>query len=375
MKTRTSFGQHTLPRDYFVSPEIFRTERERIFYKSWLLVGHVSQLDNPGSYFLYEIDRESVIVLRDGAGEVRAFHNHCRHRGSRLCQQASGTFGATIQCPYHAWTYGLDGALRGVPTMADVPGFDATNYPLHKVALAIWQGFIFINLARQPASFAEAMPALVGKFAHRHADELKSVRTMTYEVDANWKLFFHNFSECYHCPTVHPLLNKLTPFRNSENDLDEGPVLGGPMWMTNPEGSMSMGGARCAAPFAALTPEERARVYYYTLFPSAFISFHPDYVMVHRAQPLAIDHTRILCDWYFHPDAIAAPGFDPEPAIAFWDLTNRQDWELCANANLGVTSMAWQPGPYSELESQVAAFDRHYLRVMNPEPTAVRAKG
>ena len=127
MKTRTSFGQHTLPRDYFVSPDIFGTERERIFYKSWLLVGHVSQLDKPGSYFLYEIDRESVIVLRDGAGEVRAFHNHCRHRGSRLCQQASGTFGATIQCPYHAWTYGLDGALRGVPTMADVPGFDATK--------------------------------------------------------------------------------------------------------------------------------------------------------------------------------------------------------------------------------------------------------
>ena len=373
MKSRTSFGQHTLSRDYFVSPEIFRAERERIFYKSWLLVGHVSQLAGPGSYFLFELDRESVIVLRDGAGEIRAFHNHCRHRGSRLCQQASGAFGSTIQCPYHAWTYGLDGALRAVPTMADVAGFDTADYPLHKVALSIWQGFVLVNLTAQPQPFAEALPALVGKFAHRHADELKSVHTETYEVEANWKLFFHNFSECYHCPTVHPLLNKLTPFRNSENDLDEGPVLGGPMWMTNPEGSMSMGGARCAAPFAALSAEERARVYYYTLFPSAFISFHPDYVMVHRAQALAIDRTRILCDWYFHPDAIAAPGFDPEPAIAFWDLTNRQDWELCANAHLGVTSIAWQPGPYSELESQLAAFDRHYLRVMNPELTAVRA--
>ena len=127
MKARTSFGQHTLPRDYFVSPEIFQTERERIFYSSWLLVGHVSQLDKPGSYFLFELDRESVIVLRDGAGDVRAFHNHCRHRGSRLCQQASGELGATIQCPYHAWTYGLDGALRAVPTMADVAGFDAAD--------------------------------------------------------------------------------------------------------------------------------------------------------------------------------------------------------------------------------------------------------
>jgi phenylpropionate dioxygenase-like ring-hydroxylating dioxygenase large terminal subunit len=368
MKPRTSHGQHTLARDYFVSPEIFATERERIFFRQWLLVGHVSQLEAPGSYFLFELDAESVIVLRDGAGEVRAFHNHCRHRGSRLCQAHSGQFGATIQCPYHAWTYTLDGALRNVPAMTEVAGFDVKDWPLHPVALAIWQGFIFINLAGQPVAFAEALPALVGKFAHRRADELRSVHTKTYDVETNWKLLFHNFSECYHCPTVHPLLNKLTPFRNSENDLDEGPVLGGPMWMTNPEGSMSMGGARCAAPFEALSAEERARVYYYTLFATGFISFHPDYVLVHRALPLAIDRTRIVCDWYFHPNAIATPGFDPSPAIEFWDLTNRQDWTLCENTQRGVASRAWTPGPYSELESQLAAFDRQYLRTMGVSP-------
>ena len=375
MKNRTSHGQQTLPRDYFVSPEIFAAERERIFFRHWLLVGHVSELKSPGSYFLFELDAESVIVLRDGAGEVRAFHNHCRHRGSRLCQEHAGTFGATIQCPYHAWTYTLDGALRNVPAMTEVAGFDVKDWPLHAVALAIWQGFLFINLAKEPVAFADALPALVGKFPHRRADELKSVHTKVYDVDTNWKLLFHNFSECYHCPTVHPLLNKLTPFRNSENDLDEGPVLGGPMLMTNPQGSMTMGGARCALPFKGLSAEELGRVYYYTVFPGAFISFHPDYVMVHRALPLAIDRTRILCDWYFHPDAIAAEGFNPEPAIEFWDMTNRQDWELCANAHLGVTSIAWEPGPYSELESQLAAFDRHYLRMMNPEPTVVRASG
>src|SRR4051812_37157857 len=152
MKTRTSHGQRTLPRDYFVSPEIFATERERIFYQSWLLVGHVSQLEANGSYFLFELDTESVIVLRDSAGEVRAFHNHCRHRGSKLCQEHAGKFGATIQCPYHAWTYTLDGALRNVPAMTEVAGFDVGDWPLHAVALAIWQGFIFINLAKQPVA-------------------------------------------------------------------------------------------------------------------------------------------------------------------------------------------------------------------------------
>ncbi|HJT98526.1 MAG TPA: aromatic ring-hydroxylating dioxygenase subunit alpha [Rhodanobacteraceae bacterium] len=375
MKARTSHGQRTLPHDYFVSPEIFAAERERIFHASWLLVGHVSQLDAPGSYFLFELDRESVIVLRDGNGDVRAFHNHCRHRGSRLCQEHAGKLGATIQCPYHAWTYGLDGALRHVPAMTEVAGFDTRDWPLHPVAFSIWQGFVFVNLAKQPVPFADALPALVGKFAHRRGDELRSAFTKTYDVEANWKLLFHNFSECYHCPTVHPLLNKLTPFRNSENDLDEGPVLGGPMSMTDPEGSMSIGGARCAAPFASLSTEERARVYYYTVFPSAFVSFHPDYVMVHRALPLAIDRTRVVCDWYFEPDAIAASGFDAAPAIEFWDLTNRQDWTLCENTQRGVASRAWTPGPYSELESQLAAFDRHYLRIMNPELAAVKARG
>ncbi len=374
MKKRSAFGQHTLPREYFTSEEVYRLEGERIFARSWLLAGHVSQLPQAGSYFVFDLDAESVIVLREGdsgGGPVRAFHNHCRHRGTRLCSEPAGTLGAAIQCPYHAWTYGLDGALRAAPNMTDVAGFDRADYPLHPVALAEWQGFLFLNLAADPEPFAEALRPLQGRFDHWRLAELRSVHQTVYEVDSNWKLFFHNYSECYHCPNVHPHLNRLTPYRQTENDLDDGPVLGGPMWMSNPEGSMTMHGERCATPFPGLTAEERGRVYYYVLFPSAFLSLHPDYVLLHRAQRLAIGRTRIVCDWLFHPDAIGAPGFDPRPAIDFWDLTNRQDWELCANAYKGVMSMAWVPGPYSELESQLAAFDRQYLRALRPDEPAV----
>jgi Rieske 2Fe-2S family protein len=373
MTTRTAFGQRTLSGEYFTSEEIFRAERERIFHRSWLLAGHVSQLASPGSFFLFELDRESVMVVRDGDGTVRAFHNLCRHRGSRLCLSAHGELGPVIQCPYHAWTYGLDGGLRNAPNMNEVSGFDTEDFPLKPVALADWQGLLFLNLAPDPVPFAEALPGLAGKFEAWRLPELQSVHRSVYEVEANWKLFFHNYSECYHCPKVHPHLNKLTPYRNTENDLSEGPILGGPMWMSNPEGSMTSHGGRCAVPFAGLSEEERGRVYYYTVFPSAFLSFHPDYVLVHRAQSLAIDRTRIVCDWYFHPDAIASPGFDPQPAIDFWDLTNRQDWELCANAHKGVSSDAWEPGPYSELESQLAAFDRQYLRALSLDSPAQAA--
>ena len=374
MKPRTSFGQHTLSGEYFTSEEIFRAERERIFHRSWLLAGHVSQLDKPGSWFTFDLDRESVIVLRDAGGQVRAFHNLCRHRGSRLCLGGRGEIGNTLQCPYHAWTYGLDGALRAAPTMSDVEGFEPGEHGLLPVALADWQGFLFLNLASDPVPFVEALPGLQGKFAAWRLPELRSVHQKVYEVEANWKLFFHNYSECYHCPKVHPHLNKLTPFRNTENDLDEGPVLGGPMWMSNPDGSMTMHGGRCALPFSGLSPEELGRVYYYTVFPTAFLSLHPDYVMIHRALSLGRAQTRLTCDWYFHPEAIAAPGFDPQPAIDFWDLTNRQDWELCANAHKGVASDAWRPGPYSELESQLAAFDRQYLRALEGDEGAEAAR-
>ncbi|MBN8481327.1 MAG: aromatic ring-hydroxylating dioxygenase subunit alpha [Xanthomonadales bacterium] len=375
MKPRSSFGQRTLGREYFTSPDLFAAERKRIFQASWLLVGHVSQLDVAGRYFVFDLDADSVIVLRDDAGGIRAFHNHCRHRGSRLCQAAAGELGASIRCPYHAWNYALDGSLRSAPAMADVAGFDARDWPLHAVAVEVWRGFVFINLAHTPPPFERALPGLAGRFAHRDTSALRAVHREVYDIAANWKLVFHNFSECYHCPGVHPQLNRLTPFRNSENDLDDGAVLGGPMWMTDPEGSMTIGGARCAAPLAGLSAEERGRVYYYTVFPSAFVSFHPDYVLLHRAEALALDHTRVTCEWYFHPDALAMPGFDAQPAIAFWDLTNRQDWMLCENTQRGVGSSAWEPGPYSELESQLAAFDREYLRVMAGDAPARQLRG
>jgi Rieske 2Fe-2S family protein len=368
MKPRTARGQHTLAGEYFTSPEIFAEERERIFRRRWLYAGHVSRLAKPGDYFLFELDQESVLLLRDAGGTVRAFHNVCRHRGSRLCLESQGALPSAVQCPYHAWTYELDGSLRAAPNMAEVQGFERAEHGLLPAPLADWEGFLFVHLGAPSEAvepFETAMAPLPGRFERWRARELVSVHTTTYEVEANWKLFFHNYSECYHCPTVHPHLNKLTPYRNTENDLDEGPVLGGAMWMTEKDGSMTIGGSRCAPLLPGLSDGDRGHVLYYTIFPSMFLSLHPDYVLVHRAESLAPGRTRIHCDWYFHRQAIAAPGFDAAPAIEFWDLTNRQDWELCANAQRGVASRAYVPGPYSELESQLAAFDREYLRAMS----------
>jgi len=373
MRARSARGQRTLPREFFVDPELFAEELERIFLDRWLVAAHVSELAAPGEFVRFDLAGESVVLVRGADGAVRAFHNLCRHRGSRLCLEPKGTLGRALQCPYHAWTYELDGRLRAAPNMADVPGFERADHALLPVALTEWEGLLFVHFGAEPRPLGEELAGLAGRFERWRIAELRPVHRTVYEVEANWKLLFHNYSECYHCPTVHPHLNQLTPYRNTTNDLDEGPVLGGPMWMTNEDGSMTMGGERVAPLLAGLGDADRGHVGYYTVFPSLFLSLHPDYVLIHRAIPLSSSRTRVLCDWLFHPDAIAAPGFDPAPAIEFWDLTNRQDWDLCENAQKGVASLAWVPGPYADLESQLAAFDREYLRALGraPHPRAV----
>jgi Rieske 2Fe-2S family protein len=376
MSERSAFGQHTLAGEYFTSPEIFAEERERIFRRRWLYAGHASEIREPGDYLLFELDHESVLVVRGHDGVARAFHNFCRHRGTRLCLEPTGTVGKAIQCPYHAWTYELDGRLRAAPNMNGVAGFRAADQTLLAVRLAELEGLVFVHLGEPSQPLEVELAALAGRFDRWRLGELERVHRTRYEVAANWKLLFHNYSECYHCPNVHPHLNRLTPYRNTSNDLVDGPVLGGPMWMTRDDGSMTIGGERCAPLLPGLEPADRGHVRYYTVFPSMFLSLHPDYVLVHRARALGPTRTRIDCDWFFHPDAIAAPGFDPAPAIEFWDLTNRQDWELCANAQMGVASRAYLPGLYADLESQLAAFDREYLAALGREPDrALRLAG
>ncbi len=197
-------GAKTLEQKYFVSPEIFAQEQEKIFSKKWVLVGHQSQIAKGGDYFVQEVAGESLIVLRDKDGRVRSFYNVCRHRGTRLRGDQNGHLSA-IQCPYHAWTYGLDGRLIGAPHMDDVEGFDKADYSLHAVNLALWEGFIFVNLA-DGCLLEKVFAPLSGRFSHWNLPKLRSAKRIEYDVQANWKLIFENYSECYHCPGVHPAL-------------------------------------------------------------------------------------------------------------------------------------------------------------------------
>lgn len=357
-------GARTLPQRYFVSPEVFAEEQGKIFGHQWVCVGHQNQLARAGDYFVREVAGESLIVVRQQRGALQAFYNVCRHRGTRLCEERSGHV-AAIQCQYHAWTYALDGRLIGAPHMDAVPGFEKADYPLHAVQLGLWEGFIFVSLAEKRKPLKEVFAPLAGKFTHWNLPLLRSARRIEYDVRANWKLIFENYSECYHCPLVHPALAKVSPYDSAENDLCEGPFLGGFMAIAK-GASLTMSGNVCALPVGDIKGEDHARVFYYSIFPNMLLSMHPDYVMVHQLWPLAPGRTLIECDWYFHPEAaeITDPGYNPNDAVEFWDMTNKQDWHVCELSQQGIASRAYEPGPYSPRESMPAAWDREYLRVM-----------
>jgi Rieske 2Fe-2S family protein len=218
------------------------------------------------------------------------------------------------------------------------------------------------------------------KFSQWDLPRLRSVKRIEYDVKANWKLMFENYSECYHCPGVHPMLSKVSPYDSAENDLTEGPFLGGFMKI-NQGKSLTMSGEACALSVtgkeqdqerehppslrSGAAGEVKDRVFYYSIFPNMLLSMHPDYVMVHQLWPEAPDRTRIICDWFFNPDAFGRDDFNPRDAIEFWDVTNKQDWHVCELSQQGIGSRAYEPGPYSSRESIPAAWDREYLNTMH----------
>jgi len=355
-------GAETLPQHYFVSPQIFAEELQKIFATNWVLVGHQSQLAKPGDYFLAEVAGESLIVAKDQRSTIRAFYNVCRHRGARLCEEQTG-HAAAIQCPYHAWTYALDGRLLGTPHMDETPEFNKAEYPLKPARLALWEGFIFLNLGDASASLEKCFEPLDGKFSPWNLATLRSAKRIEYEVGANWKLIFQNYSECYHCLGVHPELSKISPYDSAENDLTAGPFLGGFMRIASGK-SLTKSGDACALPVGNFGDEDFRFVFYYSIFPNMLLSLHPDYVMVHQLQPQSPERTLIFCDWFFNPEAFEHSDFDPDDAVKFWDTVNKQDWHVCELSQQGISSRAYEPGPYSARESIPAAWDHYYLQVM-----------
>lgn len=341
----------TLPARYYTDPAQYAREMERFFFRRWIYVGREEAIAKPGDYFLRDVAGESVIVTRDSAGSARAFYNVCRHRGTQLCAESQGSFGSRIRCPYHAWTYSLDGALLGAPHMD--PSFDKSEYPLRSVYADTWDGLIFLNFDSTPAPLADQLGTLPGKFANWRMGELRLGKRIIYDVKANWKLIVSNFNECLHCPSVHPALNKLTNYLGADNEPPTDNYIGGVMDFRPGIETMTFDGVRRRSYHPGLTDAERQMVAYYAIYPNLLLSLHPDYAVVYTLWPHAVDRTEIVCEFLFQPGETVM-----DDAVEFWDVTNLQDWKISELSQAGISSRAYTPGPYSYREELLWGFDK-----------------
>lgn len=368
-RAETDVSISTLPSGYYTSADYFARETDRLFRRLWLFVGRDDDVPSPGHFVTKRIAGAEVLVIRDEAGTLRAFHNVCRHRGTLLCTEAAGQVRGFVQCAYHSWTYRLDGALHRAPHMDKVTGFRVEDWPLVSIPLEVWAGNVFIHLgdpSEPTPSFRDYLDGVDTTFHNWRMGELRTVAIRTYQLRANWKLVIANYHECLHCANAHPQLVKLSHPLSGDNEPPHPTWLGASMDLMPGCVTLSTLAEPTRASLPGLDAEQRRRVYYYAMLPTMLLNPHPDYVVTFALNPIAPDRTDITCHWLMHPDEIARPGFDPGDAVEFWDVTNRQDWALSDQAQAGIASLGYRPGPYSNREEMLAAFDRWVIARVGP---------
>lgn len=351
--------EETLHRDRYVTPEWFDREREKVFSNQWFCVGRKEEIGLPGDHLVCDILGDSILVTRTREGSLAAYANLCRHRGSQLSTAPgkpsqteigpSGSFRGSIQCPYHAWTYSFDGALRAAPFLDEADGLRKEDLPLHPVGVETWCGFVWIHL--NPAGAGEIKSQFQepeAYLANYPLSDLRASARIVYEVSANWKAIVENFNECYHCGPVHPELSELVPAfkRRGGSDLD---------WdrgIPHREGAWTFTrtGTSNRAPFPGLGKDELDRHKGQLNYPNLMLSLSADHVAAFTLWPRTAASTTVVCDFLFHKSEIVKTDFDPSDAVEFWDMINRQDWEVCEGVQRGMASRFFSTGFYAPME-------------------------
>jgi glycine betaine catabolism A len=350
----------TLPSSWYRSEKVFALEKERIFCRDWLCVARAEELAGPGAYRVLDVLGESILLVRNREGELRAFYNVCRHRGTRLCRDSAagpanaavlggGISGGRITCPYHQWSYDLDGRLIAAPHLSAEAGFDKSLFSLYPVGLECWGGFVFLNLTpAKAAPLAAQLGAIPERIARYPLSELRIGHTIRYAVGANWKVICENYNECYHCAGVHPELCAVVPaFRERGGaNLD---------WMRGiphrPGAyTYTTSGTTARRPFPGLNADEQVRHKGELFYPNLFLSLACDHAAVFILEPRGATRTDIVCHFLFEPYEMAKNDFDPRDATEFWDLVNRQDWTICEAVQQGISARVHERGYYAPME-------------------------
>ncbi|HEX8488300.1 MAG TPA: aromatic ring-hydroxylating dioxygenase subunit alpha [Propionibacteriaceae bacterium] len=351
----------TLPGAAYSSAETFAKEQEKIFEQLWFCAARGSDLAKPGDFRTVQVGRESLIVSRNRKGVPRAFFNICRHRGARVCSEESGTGKRSFQCPYHAWTYDLDGKLIAAPNLTKMPDVGREEYGLHQAHVREWLGYIWVCVADEPPSFEDTVMGAVRSrlgdvesIDRYSVEQLDLGRRITYDVKANWKLIVENFMECYHCATIHPELTEVLP-EFADGFAAQYFVGHGALFGEDVKG-FTVDGSEGLDKIPGVSDDQDRRYYAVTIRPNVFVNLVPDHVIFHRMFPLAPDRTIVECDWLYLPEVVAS-GADLDKSVTLFDLVNRQDFEACELCQSATDSKKYaQGGVLVPSEHHIAEF-------------------
>jgi Rieske 2Fe-2S family protein len=345
-----------LPQAAYTSKDVLAWEQKHFFEGSWVCGGTSEGLEHPGDQKAIRVGSDGIVLVRGDDGVLRGFFNSCRHRSHELLQLGECASSRSIRCPYHGWTYNLDGSLKASVMKSHAAGFEPSAEGLIPARIELWHGWIFVNASGDALPFSEWVGDLEAITKPYEPERLRVGATHQYEIAANWKLICENYHECYHCPQIHPQLCKVSPPDSGENAVHPGAFIGGNMELTEGAVTMSMDGHSDGARLRGVTGALARQVHYYGLFPNVLLSYHPDYVMSHRMEPLAPNRTKVECQWLFPPESLDTPGFDPKYAVEFWDTTNWQDWRAVESVQRGIESRGYRPGTLTPREDAVYDF-------------------
>jgi Rieske 2Fe-2S family protein len=357
----------SLPSWWYYDPAHYERELEAIWYRDWVCVGREESVSAPGDYFVATVGNQGIIVTRHTDGQIRAFHNTCRHRGSILCREASGKFrNGRIVCPYHTWTYSTDGRLLATPGRVDSAGFDTGKLGLYEVHVASWGGFVHVNLADEPATdLVTQLGDEASNVANWPLESMRIVHREVQPVACNWKVFWENYSECYHCPRVHPELCRIMPLYGkavvAEHEL--------PGWTPSHEGDS--GRARVREGLRTWTldgqgtlpsivgpseDEVAAGVVFASFTASMFVVAHPDYVRSVRIVPKGAESIDLVAEWLLPADGCdIAPG-QLESILGLARTVMQQDAQICELNQRGLRSLRHTEGVLVGQEASLYEF-------------------
>ena len=336
-----------LPAEAYTSAEVLVWELVQLFAESWVCVGRAVGAES-GAQQAVALGAMGAVLVRGDDGLQRAFANVCRHRGHELLELGANTLRPTIRCPYHGWTYALDGSLVHA-TGGDVR--EPEQCALGELPSTEWLGWAFVNASGAAEPFEHTIAGLDEILGPYEPARLVPIERRMYDVHANWKVLHENYQECLHCPRIHPELCVVSPPESGDNIEPGLAWVGGWLDLRENAETMSMSGARVGPIHPGLDERARRRVAYFAVLPNLLVSAHPDYVLTHRFQPIAPDVTRVECEWLVDPSVT-----EIADAVELWDITNRQDWAACESVQRGLASGAYRPGPILQREDAVHHF-------------------